>query len=235
MKRWPLYFKNTCPQNRGRPVVTKIHEEEVRIPIDSGYLEGTLSLRNKAQAIVIFAHGSGSSRFSKRNKYVAEVLSGAGVDTLLFDLLTKEEDMVYENRFDIKLLKDRLKAATKWVRENPAIKKFRIGYFGASTGAPAALWAAAELGKDIGAVVSRGGRPDLAKPYLSRVKAPTLLIVGSLDDVVIPLNRMAYELLGGEKELAIIPGASHLFEEPGKLDEVARLAADWFRKHLQPA
>jgi len=216
-------------------MVTKIHEEPVHIPLDSGSLEGILSLRNKAQAIVIFAHGSGSSRLSKRNRYVAEVLSGAGLDTLLFDLLTKEEDLVYENRFDIKLLKDRLILATKWVRENPQTKTFRMGYFGASTGAAAALWAAAELGAKIGAVVSRGGRPDLAKPYLSRIKAPTLLIVGGLDDVVIPLNKMAYDLLAGEKDLAIIPGASHLFEESGKLDEVASLAADWFKKYLQPA
>jgi putative phosphoribosyl transferase len=216
-------------------VVTKIHEEEIRIPIDSEFIEGTLSLRNKGQAIVIFAHGSGSSRFSKRNKYVAEVLSSAGVDTLLFDLLTKEEDAVYENRFDIKLLTERLKMATRWVREDPRTKTFRIGYFGASTGAAAALWAAAELGDEIAAIVSRGGRPDLAKPHISRVKAPTLLIVGGLDDVVIELNKMAYALLTGEKDLVIIPGASHLFEEAGKLDEVARFAADWFRKYLQPA
>lgn len=216
-------------------MVTKIHEQLVHIPIDSQSLEGMLSLRNRAQAIVIFAHGSGSSRLSRRNRFVAEVLSGAGVDTLLFDLLTKEEDMVYENRFDIKLLKERLVTATKWVREEPRTKGCRIGYFGASTGAAAALWAAAELGDEIGAVVSRGGRPDLARPYLSRVKAPTELIVGGLDEVVIELNRVAFDLLRCKKDLAIIPGASHLFEEPGKLDEVAQLAAAWFREHLNPA
>lgn len=216
-------------------MVTKIHDQLVHIPIDSQSLEGMLSLRNRAQAIVIFAHGSGSSRLSRRNRFVAEVLSGAGVDTLLFDLLTKEEDMVYENRFDIKLLKERLVTATKWVREEPRTKGYRIGYFGASTGAAAALWAAAELGDEIGAVVSRGGRPDLARPYLSRVKAPTELIVGGLDEVVIELNRVAFDLLRCKKDLAIIPGASHLFEEPGKLDEVAQLAAAWFREHLNPA
>lgn len=216
-------------------MVTKLNEQLVQIPINSHSLEGILSLRNRAQAIVIFAHGSGSSRLSRRNRFVAEVLSGAGVDTLLFDLLTREEDLVYENRFDIELLKNRLRTATKWVQEDARTRGYRIGYFGASTGAAAALWAAAELGGEIGAIVSRGGRPDLARPYLSRVTAPTQLIVGGLDEVVIELNRLAYDLLRCEKDLAIIPGASHLFEEPGKLDQVAQLASAWFRKHLNPA
>ena len=209
-----------------------ISQQPVHIPSDSIFLEGDLSIPQWARAVVIFAHGSGSSRLSPRNKFVAEVLHDSGLATLLFDLLTKEEDSVYENRFNIALLTDRLKLATRWFKDQPQTKEFGVGYFGASTGAAAALWAAADIGPEIGAVVSRGGRPDLAKKYLEHVKSPTLLIVGGYDDVVIKLNEQAYKLIKAEKELKIIPGASHLFEEPGKLEEVARLAAGWFREHF---
>jgi dienelactone hydrolase len=181
---------------------------------------------------VLFAHGSGSSRHSPRNNYVAAVLRQAGIGTLLFDLLTEEEDSVYKTRFDIHLLTDRLTAATKWLTARPETMKLKIGYFGASTGAAAALEAAAVLGPTIRAVVSRGGRPDLAGPVLYRVKAPTLLIVGGHDDAVVKLNQHAYDRLKTEKDLVIVPGATHLFEEPGALEEVARLAADWFMRHL---
>lgn len=204
----------------------------VRIPANSVTLEGILTLPQEAIGVVIFAHGSGSSRHSPRNNFVAEVLQGAGLGTLLFDLLTEEEDKIYENRFDIALLTDRLKAATLWLKHQPQLKTHPIGYFGASTGTAAALEAAAELGKIIKAVVSRGGRPDLAKEALIRVWAPTLLIVGGNDEGVIELNKEAFELLKGEKELKIIPGASHLFEEPGTLEEVAKLAKEWFRRYL---
>lgn len=186
----------------------------------------------KTQGIVLFAHGSGSSRHSPRNNFVAEVLRDAGIGSLLFDLLTREEDCVYENRFDIPLLADRLKAATQWIKNQPDTKELKTGYFGASTGSAAALIASADLGTEISAVVSRGGRPDLAEQYLSRVKAPTLLIIGGYDDVVIKLNEQAYKLIKVEKELKIVPGASHLFEEPGTLEEVARIAAEWFKKYL---
>jgi len=209
-----------------------ISQQPVHIPSDSVFLDGDLSIPRRARAVVIFAHGSGSSRLSPRNKFVAEVLHDSGLATLLFDLLTEEEDSVYENRFNIALLTDRLKLATRWFKDQPQTKEFGVGYFGASTGAAAALWAAADIGPEIGAVVSRGGRPDLAKKYLEHVKSPTLLIVGGYDDVVIKLNEQAYKLIKAEKELKIIPGASHLFEEPGKLEEVARLAAGWFREHF---
>jgi putative phosphoribosyl transferase len=204
----------------------------VNIPADSVVLEGDLDIPKGAQALVIFAHGSGSSRHSKRNKYVAQLLREAGLGTLLFDLLTGEEDTIYENRFDIPLLARRLLAATQWVREQPLAKKLKIGYFGASTGAAAALIAAAEPGAEIGAIVSRGGRPDLAERALKHVHAPSLLIVGGDDYIVIELNQQAYNLMEAEKELRIIPGASHLFEEPGALEQVARLASEWFRNHL---
>lgn len=204
----------------------------VHIPADSVVLEGELDLPQGARALVLFAHGSGSSRLSPRNKYVAQVLREAGLGTLLFDLLTREEDTVYENRFDIPLLAERLKAATLWVRRELGTEKVGIGYFGASTGAAAALIAASELGSEVGAVVSRGGRPDMARHVLDRVKAPTLLIVGGKDHVVIQLNQLAYDLLKVERILRIVPGATHLFEEPGTLEEAARLAAEWFKKHL---
>jgi dienelactone hydrolase len=181
---------------------------------------------------VLFAHGSGSSRHSPRNNFVAQVLQKTGMGTLLMDLLTRQEDMNYENRFDIDLLTSRLERATEWIMEQPRSKSLDIGYFGASTGAAAALYAAASFGPSIGAVVSRGGRPDLAMSALKRVQSPTLLIVGGLDDVVIELNRQAYGELMAEKKLAIVPGATHLFEEPGTLEEAARLAAAWFKQHL---
>lgn len=204
----------------------------VHIPVDSVTLEGVLDLPQGAEAVIIFAHGSGSSRHSPRNKFVAQVLRDAGMGTLLFDLLTREEDTIYENRFDIALLTSRLKAATLWLRERPQTRKLSIGYFGASTGAAAAIRAAADLGAAIGAIVSRGGRPDMAEQALENVQTPTLLIVGGYDNIVIQLNQQAYRLIKAEKELRIIPGATHLFEEPGTLEEVARLAAEWFKKFL---
>ena len=182
--------------------------------------------------MVIFAHGSGSSRLSPRNRFVAGVLQKAGMGTLLFDLLTAKEDEVYENRFDIPLLTGRLKAATLWANGHPETAKLKIGYFGASTGTAVALVAAADFGEEIKAIVSRGGRPDLAKDALGKVIAPALLIVGGEDHVVMELNKKAYEIIRAEKQLKIIPGATHLFEEPGALEEVARLAAEWFRKYF---
>lgn len=204
----------------------------VHIPADSAILEGVLDVSQETQALVIFAHGSGSSRHSTRNKYVAQVLREVGLGTLLFDLLTREEDTIYENRFDIPLLAERLMAANRWIKDQPQTRNLKIGYFGASTGAAAALLASAELGTEVGAIVSRGGRPDLAEQALEHVQAPTLLIVGGDDHIVIKLNQQSYKLIKVEKELRIIPGASHLFEELGALEQVARLAAEWFRKHL---
>ncbi len=201
-------------------------EKLVKISTDSVEIEGILNLPRNAKSIVVFAHGSGSSRFSPRNNFVAGVLQKAGLGTLLFDLLTEEEDAVYENRFNIDLLVERLAAATKWLIKGH--KNIKISYFGASTGAAAALQAAAEI--DVNAVVSRGGRPDLAK-NLQKVKAPTLLIVGGYDDVVIELNRKAYGQIKAKKKLVIVPGATHLFEEPGKLEDAARLAKEWFVKY----
>ncbi len=206
--------------------------EPAKIPVNGVELEGALVVPRAARGIVLFAHGSGSSRHSPRNNFVAETLRAAGIGTLLMDLLTKQEDAIYQTRFDIDLLSWRLERATQWLMEEPRAQSLDIGYFGASTGAAAALNAAATFGSSIGAVVSRGGRPDLAMAALGSVQAPTLLIVGALDDVVIELNRKAYERLKTEKHLAIVPGATHLFEEPGTLQEVARLAAAWFRRHL---
>jgi dienelactone hydrolase len=208
-------------------------KRSVHIPADSVLLEAEIAIPADAKAIVLFAHGSGSSRHSPRNQYVAEILRAGGLGTLLMDLLTKEEDAVYETRFDIGLLTERLAAATRWLVGQPQTKTFRVGYFGASTGAAAALKAAAAI-PSIGAVVSRGGRPDMAGSSLSRVQAPTLLIVGGDDDVVIELNQQAYNQLRCEKRLAIVPGATHLFEEPGALEEAARLASKWFQQHLGP-
>ena len=202
-------------------------EKSVKIEIDSISLKGILDLPKNAKSVVIFAHGSGSGRFSPRNNFVARILQKAGLGTLLFDLLTEEEDSVYKTRFNIGLLAERLVAATKWFMEEH--KTFKIGYFGASTGAAAALQAAAEI--RINAIVSRGGRPDLAK-NLDKVKAPTLLIVGGYDDVVIELNKKAHEKIKAKKKLVIVPEATHLFEEPGKLEEVSRLAKEWFVKYL---
>jgi dienelactone hydrolase len=218
---------------------TKIEQSRidqiVQIPVNGIKLEGALVIPSNAQGIVLFAHGSGSSRHSPRNNFVAQVLQSAGMGTLLMDLLTPREDATYETRFDIDLLTRRLESATQWLREQPQTLSLKIGYFGASTGAAAALQAAATLGASIGAVVSRGGRPDLAMAVLDRVQSPTLLIVGGLDDIVIDLNREAYDKLKTEKHLVIVPGATHLFEEPGTLQEVARLAADWFKHHLGPS
>lgn len=204
----------------------------------SARLEGGLCVPRQAQAVVLFAHGSGSSRHSPRNRFVAHVLRQAGLATLLIDLLTAEEEAVDVHtahlRFNIDLLAERLVGATDWLRENPSTKQLSIGYFGASTGAGAALVAAAERPERVGAVVSRGGRPDLAGAALSQVQAPTLLIVGGDDVPVIRLNQEALDQLGAhEKQLVIIPGATHLFEEPGTLEEVARLAAEWFTRHLR--
>ena len=202
------------------------------IPVNGVQLEGTLVIPHRAKGVVLFAHGSGSSRHSPRNNFVADALHEVGCGTLLMDLLTRQEDLAYENRFDIDLLVWRLERATEWLMEQPETQALDIGYFGASTGAAAALSAAATFGLAIGAVVSRGGRPDLAMAALKRVQSPTLLIVGGLDDAVIELNRQAYEELKTEKHLEIVPGATHLFEEPGTLHEVARLAGQWFGRYL---
>jgi len=204
------------------------------IPAGTATIEGMLEIPDHAVGLVLFAHGSGSSRHSPRNNYVAGVLRQAGVGTLLMDLLTPQEDRDYARRFDIALLTQRLLDAARWVVSQDATHELPLGFFGASTGAAAALEAAAMLGADARAVVSRGGRPDLASRHaLSSVSAPTLLLVGGFDDVVIDLNQLAYDQLHGEKKLVIVPGATHLFEEPGTLEEVARLAAAWFAKHLQ--
>jgi putative phosphoribosyl transferase len=208
---------------------------EVALPAGEARLEGTLTLPADAVGVVLFAHGSGSSRHSPRNTFVARVLNDAGVGTLLFDLLTAAEDRNYETRFDIGLLTTRLLAATDALGADPAAAGLPLGYFGASTGAAAALRAAAALGPRVAAVVSRGGRPDLAGPAaLARVTAPTLLIVGGRDDVVIELNREAYAQLSCEKSLVVVPGATHLFEEPGALERVADLAAGWFVAQMGP-
>lgn len=205
----------------------------VQIPADSVELDGELIVPPSAKGVVLFAHGSGSSRLSPRNTYVAKVLQQHSIGTLLFDLLTREEDQDYEMRFDIALLTRRLLAATAWLQSNPNTQTLHLGYFGASTGAAAALQAAAKMGNKIAAVVSRGGRPDLAgEVALRRVTTPTLLLVGGADYEVIALNRQAYALMSCEKELTLIPGATHLFEEPGTLQQAAHSAADWFAQHL---
>jgi alpha-beta hydrolase superfamily lysophospholipase len=216
-------------------MTTKV-KKLVHIPVDHVHIEGMLELPENAKGIVLFAHGSGSSRHSPRNNYVASVLHDCGIGTLLMDLLTPEEDTDYQTRFDIPLLTQRLLIATSWVREETLTKDLPLGYFGASTGAAAALQAAAAGGDEISAVVSRGGRPDLAgQKSLGHVACPTLLLVGGWDDVVIELNREAYACMHCEKELSIIPNATHLFEEPGTLEEVACQAATWFVKYLKPA
>lgn len=212
-----------------------IQEKLVHIPTGAMHIEGLLDLPARAQGLVLFAHGSGSSRHSPRNQYVAQVLQATGIGTLLMDLLTPAEDRDYQTRFDIPLLTRRLLAATQWARREPGLQTLPLGYFGASTGAAAALQAAAVSGEDISAVVSRGGRPDLAGVHaLQRVRCPTLLLVGGRDEVVIGLNREAYAQLQCVKELVIVPGATHLFAEPGTLEEVARQAAQWFTRHLGP-
>ena len=203
----------------------------VRIPPHG--LDGILTVPGGAKAIVIFAHGSGSSRLSPRNTHVATELQRVGLATLLFDLLTEREAENRANVFDIALLGQRLLAASAWVADDPRTAALVQGFFGASTGAAAALVAAARGERDIGAVVSRGGRPDLAFDSLSAVTAPTLLIVGERDEAVLDLNREAYARLAGERALRVVPGATHLFEEPGTLDAVIQLAAGWFAQHLQ--
>jgi putative phosphoribosyl transferase len=211
-------------------------ERIVQIKIDQLTLEGSLLIPEVARGLVLFAHGSGSSRFSPRNTYVAKELWKVNLATLLFDLLTKEEERIdsvtAQLRFNIRLLADRLIGATDWLNQITDVKKLSIGYFGASTGAAAALAASAERADVVKAIVSRGGRPDLAGEALPRVKAPTLLIVGGNDRLVLDLNRGAMVKLNVGKKLAIVPGATHLFEEPGTLEEVARLAAAWFQKYL---
>jgi putative phosphoribosyl transferase len=246
-------------------MATSHPEEIVKIPAGTALLEGALSIPIHVQGLVVFAHGSGSSRHSPRNNFVAQTLRQAGIGTLLLDLLTEKEDATYATRFDIDLLVDRLLTTTEWLQghlgqigqpptsgaeieqaqdttptsdveigqSGPAQSTApTIGYFGASTGAAAALKAAALLGTRIGAIVSRGGRPDLAGEALSLVQSPTLLIVGGNDHTVLQLNQHAYEWLAGEKQLVVIPGATHLFEEPGALEEVARLATEWFQRYL---
>jgi putative phosphoribosyl transferase len=214
----------------------KTEERIVRLPAASVTLEGTLNLPEAADGIVLFAHGSGSSRHSPRNRYVAQVLNEARLATLLVDLLTSDEEAVdvrtAELRFDISLLGERLVGATDWLAHEPDTQSLRLGYFGASTGAGAALVAAAERPQAVAAIVSRGGRPDLAGPALPRVEAPTLLIVGGDDVPVIGMNREAMGQLRAETRLEIVPGATHLFEEPGALEDVARLAREWFARHL---
>jgi putative phosphoribosyl transferase len=212
------------------------HELAVEIPAAGLLLHGNLAVPKNALGVVLFAHGSGSGRFSPRNRFVAGVLQEAGLATLLMDLLTDKEEAIdiqtRHLRFDIDLLAGRLMAAVDWLGKNPATRELAVGCFGASTGAAAALIAAADRPATVAAVVSRGGRPDLAGEALSRVRAPSLFIVGGLDRVVIELNEEAMAQVPAESRLEIVPGATHLFEEPGTLEEVARLSGEWFRKHL---
>jgi putative phosphoribosyl transferase len=211
------------------------HATDVQIRSGEVVLQGDLAIPASAKSVVLFAHGSGSSRHSPRNQFVARTIREAGVGTLLFDLLTREEEQIDIHtrhlRFDIGLLAQRLVDATQWLKGD--LGHLNVGFFGSSTGGAAALVAAAELGERVGAVVSRGGRPDLAGEALSQVKCPTLLIVGGLDYPVIEMNQAALSRMRCEKELKIVPGATHLFEEPGTLQEVARLAAVWFQSHLR--
>jgi putative phosphoribosyl transferase len=209
---------------------------EVRIPAGRATLDGNLTIPHSATALVLFVHGSGSSRHSPRNQFVARTLNQAGLATLLFDLLTPEEEAIdartAELRFNIKLLAERLIHATAWAKQQEQTRDLRVGYFGSSTGGGAGLVAAAANPEDVSAVVSRGGRPDLAGDALPKVQAPTLLIVGGNDDIVIELNEQARDRMRCEVKLEIVPGATHLFEEPGALEKVARLASDWFLLHL---
>lgn len=207
------------------------YNNEVSIPVGEIRLKGVLCIPEECMGIVIFSHGSGSSRLSKRNQYVASYLQKNGFGTLLFDLLTPEEDLYYINRFEIEMLHERLIAATKWLQKHPSARDLSLGYFGASTGAASALKAAAKL-PDIFAVVSRGGRPDLAMDDLHDVKVACLFIVGSLDSEVLSLNQKAYDKLNCEKRIEVVDGASHLFEEEGKLEQVAELASSWFKSHI---
>ena len=206
-----------------------ISRQDVEIPVDGTRVPGILAVPPHPRGLVIFAHGSGSSRFSSRNTYVAGVLQKESIATLLMDLLTEQEDRDPQARFDIALLANRLTSVTRWMASQPGMQHLPIGYFGASTGAAAALKAAARLGDKVDVIVSRGGRPDLAEDCnLESVVAPTLLMVGGYDDAVISLNRHALSKLQCDKQLVIVPGATHLFEEPGALEQVARFATDWF-------
>jgi len=210
---------------------------EIKIPVSNVTVEGNLIVPVGAKGLVVFAHGSGSSRFSPRNEYVAREFNRASMGTLLFDLLTLKEErqdmLTGEYRFNIDLLADRLVGVTEWLKKDASSKGLALGYYGASTGAAAALMAAARLPNDVSAVVSRGGRPDLAGQYLPDVKAPTLLLVGGWDEEVIELNKQAQSKMTNENKLVIIPGATHLFEEAGKLEEVAKLSTEWFARYLQ--
>lgn len=212
----------------------KLSEQEVEIPAGSRRLNGLLTVPAEPLGVVVFAHGSGSGRFSPRNQFVAKVLVEQGLATLLLDLLEEEESEDRDNVFDIELLAGRLLSAAEWLRQDSRTRSLRLGYFGASTGAAAALVAAARHPDSVAAVVSRGGRPDLAGEELSDVRCPTLLIVGGNDEVVVELNRQALSELRCPARLMIVPGATHLFEEPGTLGEVARLASHWFLQHLTP-
>lgn len=213
-----------------------MEHQEIVIPVGPSQIKGDLRLLPNSGSLVVFAHGSGSSRLSKRNTFVADILQQSHMSTFLFDLLTDQEEAIDQYtrqfRFDIQLLASRLMLVTRWLRNNPNTSALKLGYFGASTGAAAALIAAAQLQHDISAVVSRGGRPDLAGDFLPQVQCPTLLIVGELDHEVIALNELAYKKLHCIKELTIVPGASHLFEEVGTLEQASLLARDWFIKFL---
>jgi putative phosphoribosyl transferase len=209
---------------------------DVQIQAGGAVLSGNLTIPEGAASLVLFAHGSGSSRHSPRNQFVARTLNDAGLATLLFDLLTQEEEAIdmlsREHRFNIGLLAERLVDATSWAKQQKQTRGLRFGYFGSSTGGGAALVAAVEMPKDVGAIVSRGGRPDLAGDALPKVQAPTLLIVGGNDDIVIELNEMARDQMRCEVKLEIVPGATHLFEETGALEKVAKLSSDWFVNHI---
>jgi putative phosphoribosyl transferase len=212
-----------------------VRDEEVEVRVGPIHLAGHFTVPEVLRGMVAFAHGSGSSRHSPRNRFVASTLNAAGLGTLLFDLLSPDEEIDRAQVFDIPLLAARLTTVTKWLKAQPESIGSKIGYFGASTGAAAALWAAAQPSANIGAIVSRGGRPDLALPVLAQVRAPTLLIVGGHDEEVLKLNQKALGPLGRESQLTVVPGATHLFEEPGALEEVASLASEWFLRHLAPA
>lgn len=215
---------------------TQLKQTEIELLLEQVALEGTLTIPVAATSLILFAHGSGSSRFSRRNQFVAETLNQAGLGTLLFDLLSLDESILDQQtahlRFNIELLSGRVVETIDWAEREESTQSLRIGLFGASTGAAAALVAAAERPDRVGAVVSRGGRPDLAGTALERTRAPTLLIVGGNDQPVISLNEVAMQRLPAEHQLVIIPGATHLFEEPGALEQVAELASAWFQKHL---
>lgn len=229
LKHWHTKIKM---KNLDVPKDNRDKNFTITIPVNKVLVEGILRIPHNPRGIVLFAHGSGSSRNSPRNIYVAGILRQARIATLLFDLLTEEEDLIYENRFNIELLTERLISATNWVRYQPLFSNLKIGYFGASTGAASALKAAALIGPDIRAIVSKGGRPDLAMDEIKKVKSPTLLIVGRNDPQVLELNKLAYEALNTTKKIEIVPDATHLFEEPGTLEKVAELSSDWFKKYL---